>query len=85
MINDFINGAVMMACVVTGLFFLRFWKGTYDRLFLMFAVAFWLLAAYRVVIEAIGQSTTSSPAAYGLRLAAFIVIIAAIADKNRKR
>ena len=83
--NAFINGAITMACVAIGLFFLKFWKNTYDRLFAMFAVAFWLLAADRIVVAAIGQSIAASPAEYLLRLAAFVVIIAAIVEKNRKR
>ena len=41
-------GAIAMASVVAALFFLRFWRDTGDRLFLIFAAAFFLLAATRV-------------------------------------
>ena len=33
-------GAISMASLVAGLFFLRFWKDTGDRFFLFFAVSF---------------------------------------------
>ena len=36
-------GALVMACFVAGLFFLRFWRKTRDRLFMIFAIAFWLM------------------------------------------
>jgi hypothetical protein len=82
--NVFMNGAIAMACVAVGVFFLKFWKRTYDRLFGLFAIAFWLLASDRLVITIIGQSETSSAAQYSLRLAAFLVIILGIVDKNRR-
>ena len=40
LLNDFLLGMIVMACDAAGLFFLRFWKKTHDRLFAMFAVAF---------------------------------------------
>ena len=33
-------GAISMASLIAGLFFLRFWKDTGDRFFLFFAVSF---------------------------------------------
>jgi hypothetical protein len=33
-------GTVAMGCAIAGLFFLRFWKETKDRLFLSFTLAF---------------------------------------------
>ena len=38
--NHVVSGAIMMGYLVAGLFFLRFWQETRDRLFLIFAVAF---------------------------------------------
>ena len=83
--NAFINGATAMACLAIGLFFLRFWQSTHDRFFAMFAIAFWILALDRVVVELARQSETSSPAAYLGRLAAYVMIIGAIVVKNRKK
>lgn len=83
--NLFLDGAVTIACMAVGVFFLKFWKNTHDRLFGMFALAFWLLALDRIVVFVMNnQSTGRSPSAYLLRLAAFVVIIVAIVEKNRK-
>ena len=46
--NQLVSGAMVMAYLAAGLFFLRFWRQTHDRLFAMFAAAFWILAAASV-------------------------------------
>ena len=56
--NSFINGAIALACMAIGVFFLKFWKNTRDRLFAFFALAFWMLALDRVIIDSIGQTET---------------------------
>ena len=73
----------MMACLVTGMFFIRFWKKTYDRLFLIFSFAFFLLAIERVVLGFLGSRSEPTPEVYYIRLAAFVMILIAIIDKNR--
>ena len=80
--NDYIAGLITMGYLVAGLFFLRFWHRTRDGLFLVFAIAFWLLAANQglVVIDGIPQEEKSW--IYLLRLAAFVLIIVAIVRKN---
>lgn len=75
----------MMACWVVGLFFLRFWKKTQDRLFAIFAVAFWMLAIERIVLAAMNETSESRGYIYIIRFFAFILILWAIADKNRPR
>ena len=37
---EFMLGGLVMGCFVAGLFFLRFWRKTHDRLFAIFAIAF---------------------------------------------
>ncbi|HEX8276506.1 MAG TPA: DUF5985 family protein [Longimicrobiaceae bacterium] len=78
-----ISGAMAMAYLVSGLFFLRFWKDTRDRLFLIFAVAFGLLAVQRTLLTALAEQPDAHLPLYGVRLLAFLLIIAAIVDKNR--
>lgn len=80
--GDLIAGAVAMAYVVAGLFFMKFWYGTRDRLFLAFSVAFLILAAQRVALVLLALDADAAVWLYGLRLVAFVVIIAAILDKN---
>lgn len=76
------SGALVMGYAVAGTFFLRFWRQSRDRLFLMFAAAFWILAAQRLLLT-IGPSRDEDVWLYGLRLLAFAIILVAILDKNR--
>lgn len=81
--REIISGALVMGYFVASLFFLRFWKESRDRLFLAFAVAFALLATQRLALS-LSTSPNEAPLLfYGLRLLAFVVILAAIVDKNR--
>jgi hypothetical protein len=76
-------GAVVMACLAAGLFFLRFWRKTRDRLFLIFAVAFWLLAVQRLALVFSRNMVEDDTGLYLVRLFAFLLILGAIVDKNR--
>jgi len=82
---QFIYGAIMMACVSCGLFFFKFWRTSRDRLFLSFALAFWILALERVALAIGYPQTESAYYIYTIRLVAFALIAAAIVDKNRNR
>jgi hypothetical protein len=79
--NEFLRGAVAACCLVAGLFFLRFWRLTRDRLFLFFCIAFWIFAANWVVLALGGPLAEHL---YVLRLVTFAVIALAIVDKNRR-
>jgi hypothetical protein len=81
--TQMLQGALVMASFVVGLFFLRFWRETRDRLFLMFALAFWVLAANWLGLGLTEEAETRT-FFYVLRLIAFALIIIAIVDKNRK-
>lgn len=76
-------GAIAMAFWVAGLFFLRFWWETGDRLFVIFAISFWLLGATRVALAFAYRSDEEHSYLYWVRLVAFLLILIAIADKNR--
>jgi hypothetical protein len=85
--SEFLTGLIAMAFWVAGLFFLRFWRDTHDRLFLIFAAAFWILALTRVgliIIEPL-RLDENDPASFLfiLRLIAYLLILYAIIDKNR--
>jgi len=84
MLKPFISGAISMACFAIALFLFRFWRRTSDRLFLMFGAAFLLMMTERIILVTIGWSHEFAPYVYVVRLLAFLLIIAAIADKNRK-
>lgn len=83
--NAVLLGAVAMASFVATLFFLKFWRQTRDRFFLLFAVAFALDAATRLTLGLSEFSTEYEPLFYLARLVTFGLILLAIADKNRGR
>jgi len=85
-INDFLSGATMMGFLIAALFFLRFWKKTADRFFALFALAFFVLALNRLAaLFIVPTQEVSTLWIYMIRLAAFIIILIAIVDKNRTR
>jgi amino acid transporter len=81
----FAAGAIVMGYFVAGVFFLRYWRDTRDRLFLVFAVAFWMLGVQRALINLIDIRAEDQAIFYLLRLAAFLLIIWAVVDKNLVR
>ena len=83
--NLFISGVIVAGYAVAGLFFLRFWRQSRDRLFAWFAAAFWLLGAQRAALAAIEHGSPGATWLYAVRLLAFLLILAAIIDKNRPR
>ena len=81
---ELISGAIVMGYGLAALFFYRFWRQSRDRLFAIFALAFGVLGIQRILLSVTYWS--SHPALlYSVRLAAFLLILAAIVDKNRKR
>lgn len=78
-------GALVMASAVIGLFFLRFWRDTRDRLFLMFSLAFWVLAANWLGLGLLVREEEARTLLYVVRLVAYVLILVAIVDKNRTR
>ena len=70
---------------VAGLLFYRFWRDTGDRLLVLFAFAFWLLAASWLLLAILDPRDDARPYVYVIRLVGFLLIIAAVVDKNRQR
>jgi hypothetical protein len=84
-LSSLLSGAVAMASFAATLFFLKFWRQTLDKFFLLFALAFALDAATRVVLGLTSISAEIEPIFYFVRLLTFALIIAAIVVKNRFR
>jgi hypothetical protein len=82
-LNVMLLGAIAMSCVVAGMFFLRFWQQSHDRFFLLFASSFLLEAANRAALALSPHPSDGTPMFYGIRFVAFLLILLAIADKNR--
>jgi len=79
---DFFSGMIAMGFAVCAVFFLRFWRRTRDSLFLVFSIAFLLLALNQALTTLLGLPLEERSWLYLLRLAAFLIIIAAIVRKN---
>ncbi|HYD74348.1 MAG TPA: DUF5985 family protein [Candidatus Binatia bacterium] len=79
---DFFSGIIAMGFTVCAVFFLRFWRRTRDSLFLVFSIAFLLLALNQALTTLLGLPLEERSWLYLLRLAAFLIIIGAIVRKN---
>lgn len=83
--NDLLAGAIAMASIVIGLFFLRFWRNARDRFFLYFALSFFIEGAHRVY-SSLGNIVREDTANhYLIRLLAYGLILWAILEKNWPR
>lgn len=79
-----LSGVLIAASSISALFFLRFWRQTHDRLFAVFAAAFFVLALNWVGL-AIYREHEVRTYFYMLRLAAFGLLLWGIWQKNRSR
>jgi hypothetical protein len=79
---EFLAGAVTVGYLVAAGFFARYWRKTEERLFLIFAIAFALLALNQALAHALLVVSEPSSFVYGLRVLAFLLILIAIVDKN---
>jgi hypothetical protein len=84
-LNLILIGAIAMASLIASLFFLRFWRDTRDNFFLFFAASFFLEAINRVALGLSPDPNEGSPLFYFVRLVSFVLILIAIAQKNRAR
>ncbi len=83
--NNFLLGVLAMASFVATLFFLKFWRSTHDRFFLLFAGAFGIETIGRTGLALTNPSLESFPTFYLMRLVAFGLIFVAVFDKNRAK
>jgi hypothetical protein len=84
LLTSLLLGAIAFGSAVAGLFFLRFWRTTNDRLFLYISIALFLQALDRVLLG-IAMSSEENPAIYLIRLLAYGLIIWGIVEKNREK
>lgn len=83
--SSLLTGALVMACAVIGLHFLRFWKSSRDSFFLYFALAFWIQGVQWLHSGTRDDLTEYSPIYYVARLVAYGLIVMAIIRKNMRR
>ena len=83
--NEFLLGAIVTGMLIAALVFLRSWRDTRDRLFLLFAIAFAIEGLSRAALASTGHPGEGMPVFYVIRLCAYLVILAGIVDKNLRR
>ena len=77
-------GALAMSAWAAGLFFLKFWRGSGDRLFAFMAAAFWALSVHWLWLAIARTAGETTYGVFLLRLLAFVLIIVGVVDKNRR-
>ena len=83
--SQILSGALVMGFATAGLFFLRFWRRTRDRLFAHFALALFVMAENRLELALSALRGLRGSHEYWIRFLAFALILIAILDKNRTR
>jgi hypothetical protein len=82
-VTEFVAGGITVTFAAIGFFFWRFWKKSGDRFYVLFAAAFWVLSVNRAMtLSTSFVNTEGLPIYYIVRLIAFLLILAAIIDKN---
>ena len=84
MTPEFLLGFTAFGCMVIALFFARFWRASGDRFFVLMASAFAIFALNRTVLGFLEEDSEARPALYVVRLVAFVIILVAIIDKDRR-
>jgi hypothetical protein len=84
-LNFILVGAIAMASITAGVFFLRFWQMTKDRFFLFFAAAFLIEGINRLLPGLMNDASDDSIIYYVVRLLSYGLILLAIVDKNLPR
>jgi hypothetical protein len=83
MIEGFLLGVIVTCSFVAAGFFARFWRASRDLLFLGFAVAFLLEGLNRLAFLFLENPNAGDAVIYVVRLLSYLLILAAIANKNR--
>lgn len=83
MVEGFLLGVIVTSSLTAGAYFLKFWKQTRDMLFLGFSAAFLIEGVNRMAFLFIEQPNEGNPIIYMVRLFSYLLILAAIINKNR--
>lgn len=83
-INAALSGGIAVTFGMIGICFVRFWRSSRIKLFLLFAIAFFLLTVERIVLLLVDPANEFAIYIYMIRLAAFLTIIVGIIDQNRR-
>jgi uncharacterized membrane protein len=82
--NGFLSGVATMGFFIATLFFVRFWRRTKEKLFLAFGCSFFLFSVNQMLVAFANLPKEDESLFYLLRLAGFLILIAAIVAQNLK-
>ena len=85
MLDGVLVGVIVATALAISLFFMKFWRATRDALFLAFAFVFAIEGTTRLVGLFVTMPTDRVPVINLLRMVGYLVLIAAIYMKNRRR
>lgn len=83
MFEGFLLGVIVTASLAASAFFLKFWRQTRDKLFLLFGAAFAIEGINRLAFLFLDSPDEGNPVIYTVRLFSYLLILAAIVNKNR--
>ena len=83
MLEGFLLGVIVTASLAASAFFLKFWRQTRDLLFLCFSAAFAIEGVNRIAFLFVDHPDEGNPVIYTVRLFSYLLILAAIVNKNR--
>jgi uncharacterized membrane protein HdeD (DUF308 family) len=84
-LQGFLLGAIATTSLIAAAFFIKFWRQTRDVLFLAFSAAFLIEGINRITVLFIERPDEGHPSIYIVRSLAFLLILVAIVNKNRRR
>jgi hypothetical protein len=79
------RGGCAVASIVIALFFCRFWRRSGDRLFALFALGFTALAVNWIGLAMVAPLSEARAWFFIARLAAFLLFLTGILEKNLRR
>ena len=85
MLDGVLVGYIFCASLAASLFFLKFWRATHDQLFVAFAIVFAIEGITRLIGAFVTLPDDQIPYIYLARLFAYLILIASIVYKNRRR
>ncbi|HEX3465917.1 MAG TPA: DUF5985 family protein [Candidatus Elarobacter sp.] len=84
MMTALLSGCALTLAAVASLLFFRAYRRTGDRLFVLFGIAFAVMAAERLVLAVFERPEIENPLGYVPRIIAFGTILFAVIDRNRR-
>lgn len=84
MIEGFLIGVIVTSSLVASAFFFKFWRQTRDLLFLGFSASFLIEGVNRFCLLFVADAAAGNDLIYVVRLISYLLILLAIANKNRR-